>query len=260
MSSPNESRAEQEARLAAAARAYMRSLPLKHFAETVTQSRQRAITVSTLGLLRERRPDFHLFNELLIQFPRPRRRQPGRVVPDNLIVLHAGPIVADLSFDLPLQPVGPFCVIDYVGPGITRKDYDANFRIYERELQVPWCLRFSTDSRTWALYRHTGSAYEQTPPNEQGRLFIPELDVEAATRDGWGRFWHRGELLLTPAELVSEINAARQRRAAAEAACRAAEERRRAAEAERHVEDERRARLAVEEELARLRAQVEQLG
>jgi hypothetical protein len=228
-------RALVEARYRRAAQAYMRSLPLTHFAQTTRQARQHALTFSTLGLIRSHRPDVHVFNELLIQFPRPRRRRRGRVVPDNMIVLSADPIRANLSFDLPLEPAGPFCVFDYPEEGNTRKDYDASFRVYERELKVPWCVRFTTDSRALALYRHTGTRYEPQAPNERGRLAIPELEVEMAVLDGWGRYWHRGELLLTSVEMVRELEVLRRARA------------------------ELAARRAVEEENARLRVELERL-
>jgi hypothetical protein len=76
---------------------------------------------------------------------------------------------------------------------------------------------------------------------------IPELELEAALLDGWVRYWFRGELLpLSPDlqrrvdELVAELN----------------EERRRHAWTRGELDQERRARLAAEEELARLRARL----
>src|SRR5437764_6138670 len=87
---------------AEAARDYLRSLPPEHFMEATAQGTQRKITLESLDLVQARRRDVHLFNELLVQYPRPGQRRPGQVVPDNMVVLHDGPIVADGSYDVPL--------------------------------------------------------------------------------------------------------------------------------------------------------------
>jgi hypothetical protein len=90
-----------------AAQQYLRSLPLEHFTEATSQATQRKITLESLALVKVRRPDVHVFNELLVQYPRKGERKPGQVVPDNMVVLHDQPIKAEGSYDLPLQPVGP---------------------------------------------------------------------------------------------------------------------------------------------------------
>lgn len=44
-----------------------------------------------------------VFNELLVQYPMPRRKRLGQVVPDNMVVLHPQPIDAEGSYyDVPL--------------------------------------------------------------------------------------------------------------------------------------------------------------
>ena len=48
--------------------------------------------MASLSLVRARRPDFHLFNELLIQYRRRRDGVIGQVVPDNTVVLYEGEI------------------------------------------------------------------------------------------------------------------------------------------------------------------------
>jgi Uma2 family endonuclease len=118
----------------AAARAYLRSLPLEHFMETVPQARQREITLESLALVKARRPDLHVFNELLVQYPRPGRRKLGQVVPDNMVVLGEQPIQAKSSFNVPRQPAGPFWVLEYVSKSNPRKDYEDSFDKYEQEL------------------------------------------------------------------------------------------------------------------------------
>src|SRR5471032_107425 len=90
-----------------AAQYYLRKLPLEHFMESTPQATQREITLESLAIVRSRRPDFQVFNELLVQYPVPRRKRPGQVVPDNMVVIHPETIDAEGSYDVPLQPVAP---------------------------------------------------------------------------------------------------------------------------------------------------------
>src|SRR3954462_13616798 len=85
-----------------AAQDYLRKLPLSHFMEATPQATQRAISLACLALLRAMRPDVHVFNELLVQYPLKRRRKLGQVVPDNMVVIHPGPIQPEGSYDVPL--------------------------------------------------------------------------------------------------------------------------------------------------------------
>src|ERR1700758_5638302 len=93
---------------------YLRSLPPEHFMEATPQATQREITLESLALVKVQRPDVQVFNELLVQYPLPRRKRPGQVVPDNMVVLHERPIQAEGSYDVPLQPARPFWVLEYV--------------------------------------------------------------------------------------------------------------------------------------------------
>jgi hypothetical protein len=70
-----------------AAQAYLHSLPPEHFMEAIGQAKQREITLESLALLKTRRADVQVFNELLVQYPVPGQRKPGQVVPDNMVVL-----------------------------------------------------------------------------------------------------------------------------------------------------------------------------
>ncbi len=218
-----------------AARAYLESLPPEHFMEATAQATQREITLESLSLLRARRSDFHLFNELLVQYRMPRSTRPGQVVPDNMVALHEGTIDAKGSYDVPFQPVGPFLVLEYVSSGNRRKDYEDSFVKYERHLKVPYYLLFYPDNQEITLYRHNGRKFVTVLPNEPGRLAIPQLELETAILDGWVRYWHRGELLPLPVELQRDLNEARQQ----------------LAEANRRLE-------RAEQELTRLRARLEQ--
>ncbi|HEY7153143.1 MAG TPA: Uma2 family endonuclease [Gemmataceae bacterium] len=220
---------------AKAADDYLRSLPLERFMESTPQAKQREITLESLALVKARRPDVQVFNELLVQFPVRGRRRPAQVVPDNMVVVWKEPIDAVGSYDVPLQPVRPFWAFEYVSPSNRRKDYEDSFEKYER-LKVPYYLVFYPDTQDLTLFHHNGEKYVSKKPNRRGRLAIPELDMEVGLLDGWVRYWYEGELLPLPADLQRDLD----------------ETRRRLAEATRRAE-------TAEQEVARLRAEIEQL-
>jgi Uma2 family endonuclease len=222
----------------AAAQAYLRSLPLEHFMESTTQARQREITLASLALLRARRADVNVFNELLVQYPRPGRRKMGQVVPDNMVVLSNQRIQAESSFNVPRQPAPPFWVLEYVSKSNPRKDYEDSFDKYEQELKVPYYLVFYPDNQDITLYRHTGKKYATVKPNRYDRYPIPQLDMEVGLLDGWLRYWYQGELLPLPADLQRELDKARRR--ADDEKRRADDEQRRADDEQRRADDEQR--------------------
>jgi Uma2 family endonuclease len=265
-----------------AAEAYLRSLTLENIMEGTAQATQREITLESLALVRARRRDVHYYNELLLQYPLAGQTRLGQVVADNMVVKYEGTIEANGSYDLPFQPVGPFWVMEYVSKSSKRKDYEDNFKKYEQELQVPYYLLFYPQTQDLTLYRLEGGKYVTVLPNAQGRYPVPELDLEVALRDGWVRYWSKGELLPLPAELdrVAQEATHRAEEAAhrAEEATHRAEEESRlreqaerlaadekrareqaerlAQEAEHRAEEERQARLALEQRLAQLEAQL----
>ncbi len=53
-----------------------------------------------------------------------------------MVVVHEQPLDVEGSYDVPLQPVKPFWVLEYVSKSNRRKDYDDNRRKYEQELKV----------------------------------------------------------------------------------------------------------------------------
>jgi Uma2 family endonuclease len=260
------------------AQEYYRSLPMEHFMEAIPQATQRKITLESLDLLHARRPEVQIFSELLVLYQLEGRLVP--VVPDNMVLVSDKPVQAKGSFNLEHERARPFWVLEWVSPNTEGKDYVDSFRRYEQELRVPYCLLYYPEEQDLRLYRHTGTQYALVEPNAQGRLAIPELDLELALLDGWVRYWYRGELLPLPAdlqerveELEVQIGAERERtefvrREAAREKQRAEAERERAelerqraeaeeqrAEAERQRADhEAQARQAAEAELARLRA------
>jgi hypothetical protein len=197
-----------------AAQAYLRSLPLEHFMESVRQSHQRKVSTVSLGLIALKCPAVQVFGELLVQYPG-RDRTIRQVVPDNMVIVHSEPIVADGSYDVPHQPVGPFWVLEYVSRSNKRKDYEDNFQKYERELKVPYYLLFYPDDQELSLYRRGRTRYVSVKPNAQGRLEVPELEIEVALLDGWLRFWYRGELVPLPEDLQRELEAVRLQLASA---------------------------------------------
>jgi Uma2 family endonuclease len=219
-----------------AAEAYLRSLPPEHFMESTTQAQQRKITLESLDLVALRRPEVQVFNELLLQYRLRRDGSIRQVVPDNMVVVHAEKIKAEGSYDVPLQPVGPFWVLEYVSKRTKRKDYDDNFQKYEGELKVPYYLLFYPDNQELTLYRRSRGKYVSVKPNAQGRYAIVPLSLEMAILGGWVRFWFSGQLLPLPADLQRDLDAANRR---------ADDEKRRADDAER--------------ELARLRQELERL-
>ena len=199
-----------EVRYYNAAQEYLRKLPLEHFMEPISQANQREITLASLALVHARRPEVQVFNELLVQYPRPRKKRPGQVVPDNMVVIHSEPIEADGSFDLPFQPVRPFWMLEYVSKGSKRKDYVDNMRKYEHELKVPYYLLFDPKKQKLTLYRHNGKAFARVEPDEHGRYPLEELELSVAVLDGWTRFWYQGELLPLPAELQKSLDDTRK--------------------------------------------------
>jgi Uma2 family endonuclease len=211
---------------------YLRSLPLEHFMEATDHAAQRKITLESFDLIHAARSDVQCFNELLVQYPRGKRKQFGQVVPDNFVVIHPEPIQARGSYNLPLQPVRPFLVLEYVSKHNRRKDYDDNYDKYEEELKVPYYLLFYPDNQELSVFRLAGERYVSVMPNPAGRLAVPELELEVALLDGWARYWFRGELLPLPGELLKQLTAAKGELDAERQARVAAEQRAMAAEAE----------------------------
>jgi Uma2 family endonuclease len=239
-----------------AAQDYLRSLPQEHFMEAVAQATQRKITLESLDLVHAQRQDVQVFNELLVQYPIGTPPEIHQVVPDNMVVVSDEPVEADGSFDFPLQPVGPFWVLEYVSKSSKRKDYEDSFHKYENELKVRYYLLFYPENQELTLFRHTGKKYVTVKPNKAGRFAIPHLELEMALLDGWVRYWYQGKLLPLPADLQRELDETRRqldesRRQLDESHRQLDETRQQLGEAQRQAEAERRQR---ERLLAQLRA------
>lgn len=198
-----------------AARKYCRSLPLEHFMEALPQGKQREITLESLAVLRARRPEVQVFNETLVQyFFKGKLRQ---VVPDNMVRLSQDEPTTTGSFNVELEGAQPLLVVEYVSIETLRKDYKGSFAKYESELKVPYCLMYYPDRIDLRFWHHTGEAYEPPPTDAEGRYSIPELELKLGLHDGWVRYWHRGELLPLPGDLLGQVEQERQQRLAAEA-------------------------------------------
>jgi hypothetical protein len=251
MSTANKPRSLLRIEYEEAAEAYLRTLPPEHFMEATAQSTQRKITLAAFDVIHVARPDIQLFSELLVQYPHGRPSRIHQVVPDNFAVVWNQPIVASGSYDLPLQPTGLMCVMEYVSKHSKRKDYDDNFQRYERDLKVPYYLLFYPDNQEMTLYRRGSRRYISVKPNGNDRLAVAELEVEVGLLDGWVRYWFRGQLVPLTGELHQDLL---QTRRALE------NERRRADDANRRADDFERRLEAVEKELARLRDQPPQIS
>ncbi len=246
---------------AQAAADYARNLPLEHYMEATSQGRQREITLESLALVKARRPDVQVFNELLVQYRRRGQREIVQVVPDNMVIIHPEPVKAEGSFDVPLQePIKPFCMLEYVSRSNRRKDYEDSFKKYERDLKVPYYLLFYPEDQELTLYRHNGRKYITVRPNEQNRYAIAELQLEIGLLEGWARYWYQGALLPLPADLLHDLEEERRlrevyREQAEQERQRAEQSEQRAEQERQRAEQERQMRLALEQELERLRSQ-----
>ena len=243
-----------------AARAYCAALPPEHFMEALFTGKQRTITLSSLYIVRVRRPEVQVLNEALVQYPI--NAHLGQVVPDNMVVLSEEELTGGGSYKLPFEPAPPFMTMEYVSPSNQRKDYEDNYHKYEHELRVPYYLLFYPEKQDLRLHRHNGVAYERVAPNAAGRLDVPELDLEVGLLDGWLRYWYQGELIPLPSDLQKQIDELqgqvdhllKKTRAAEQ---RAQRQRRRAEQEKQRAEQEKQRADTAEAELARLRKLVE---
>jgi len=234
-----------------AERAYFDSLPLEHFMEAGDHSHQRKITFASFDVIREVRPEIQLFSEMLVQYPSGiQGSRPRQVVPDNFVTVYHEPLEVDGSFNTPLQPVGPFMVMEYVSRHTERKDYVDNHSKYERELKVPYYLLFYPHNQQLSVYRMVDDRYLAVKPNDLGRLEIPELELEVAVLDHWVRYWFRGTLVPLTGELLKSLNLTTNQLRAAKDQLEAQQE---------QLNVERQARADIEAELAHMRIELDRL-
>lgn len=192
---------------------YLREHRPEQFMEATPSATQRKITVASFDLVTARRPAVRVFNNLLIQYPAA-EGEIERVVPDNLVVVHPEPLGELLSFNTPTQDAKPFWVFEYVSKDGTRKEYVDDYEKYEQGLRVPYYLVYYPQTQDLSLFRlNSRRRYSTVKPAANGRYPIPDLEMEVAIIDGWVRYWHQGELLPLPGEMLQELDQARQRNA-----------------------------------------------
>ena len=229
-----------------AAKDAQRNQTMEDIMEATPQATQRKITLASLDLVHAHRPDFQVFNELMVQYLLPNSEEKQRVVPDNMVVLHSKDLGPLLSFDVPLLSLVPFWVMEYVSKSSGPKDETVSFRKYELELKVPYYLITYPEHDELTLFRlnKRRKRYDTVLPNAEGRSALPEVDIEVGLLDGWARFWHKGRMLPLPAELDQELSEVRleldlERQRADGEKRRADSENRRADNEKRRANDEK---------------------
>jgi hypothetical protein len=170
------------------------------------------ITMTAFAAIQRLMAGFHYFNELLVQFFF--EGQLRQAVPDNMVILGKLEDRVRGSYAPDVDGIVPFWVLEYVSPSSRRKDYVENMRVYEA-LRAPYYLIFDPERQDLRLFRINGRYYQRLP-GENGRLSLPEIEVEVALLDGWARFWYRGELLCLPGEDYIHLRQERQARDDAE--------------------------------------------
>ena len=107
------------------------------------------------------------------------------------------------------NPVRQFLCWNTSRKGSKQKDYEDNFQKYEQELKVPYYLLFDLDANELHLYQLSDDGYREVESNANSRFAIHELELEAALRDGWVRYWFRGDLVPLFSEFLHNLDAER---------------------------------------------------
>jgi Uma2 family endonuclease len=240
-----------------AARDYCATLPLKHFMESTPQQTQRKVTVASFELVHADRPDVWCYNELLIQYPQSERAGHfGRVIPDNLIVLHDRELNGTGSFTTTLEQARLFMALEYVSEGSKRKDYVDNMARYEQDVRMPYYLLFEPEKKLLTLYRRSAKLkrFVSVKPNAAERYPIPKLELEVGLYEDWMRFWFRGRMLPLPAELDEMLEHTAERLRAKERELSATEQK--LGQTEQKLGQTEQKLSTAEAEIARLKAEL----
>lgn len=170
---------------------------LEDLMESTPHSRQKRIAEDSFLELQRRIPGVRVFNELLVQYRD--RDRPVQVVPDEFVILNEFDQIDRSSFvvEYEVQPV--FLVIEVLSPNTKMKDNEDSFKKYEKDLQVPYCIRVDPETAELKVDHWKRGRYRPTAV-AGGRHQIPELELAVAMQDGIARFWHRGELLRVSVE------------------------------------------------------------
>ena len=160
-----------------------------------------------------------------------------------MVVVHPKPIEGLSSYSTIHRPCPPFLVLEYVSKSSKQKDYEDNFQKYAHELKVPYYLLYDLDENELYLYRLIEDGYQPLERNANGRVAVPELELEAAIHDVCVRYWFRGELLPLPAEILQELEAEKQHRSSVESALEVEKQRRSSIESALEAEQHRRSNV-----------------
>lgn len=187
-----------------AAQEYADRLTIEEIMESTPQATQRAITMASLSLLRLKRPDVRVFNELLVQYPIGDRI--GQICPDNMIARDDQPEVERSSFNVANESARLMVAMEYVSKHGRRKDNEVNFHKYEDELRIPYLLIFDPERQELRVFRHRGDRFESIKADKKGLYAVAELDLHVGLMERWVRFWHNNELLELPDELQGRLD------------------------------------------------------
>ena len=237
---------------------YIKKKHPEHFMESLAQSTQRKITVASLDHVATERADVFVYSELLIQW-RDDENQMRRVVPDNMVVIAQRKPQVSTNFAIPIQPAGPFVVMEYVSKSNSRKDYQESYDKYRVELKVPYYLLFYPEAQELSLFKlNKRKEYASVVPDDEGYVAIPELDLTIRLLESWVRFWWQGELLPITTELQAAVTRGEKENAAlrrenADKTKIVDNQARTITDKDRQLADQDRRMAAMEAELERLR-------
>jgi Uma2 family endonuclease len=107
---------------------------------------------------------------------------------------------------------GPDWVLELLSESSAEKDRETNYGIYEQHVRVPEYVWFNPeDPKELRGFRLVGDEYEETAPDEHGRLWSKVLGHYLGVHEGWLRLYDsEGKLVLTGDEEAQQERAARE--------------------------------------------------
>jgi len=165
------------------------------------------------------------------------------------------------SYVLWKERVPPLIALEFVsGDGSEERDKTprrGKFWVYEQAIQIPYYGIYEVEKASIEMYHLVNGTYELMVPNERGHYEIPEMKVEVGIWEGtyqdltlpWMRWWDKDGKLIPTNEEAREME-------------RQAKEQERQAKslANQRAEQERQRAELAEQEVARLKAKLRELG
>jgi Uma2 family endonuclease len=107
---------------------------------------------------------------------------------------------------------GPDWVLELLSESSAEKDRETNDGIYEQHVRVPEYVWFNPeDPKELRGFRLVGDEYEETAPDEHGRLWSKVLGHYLGVHEDWLRLYDsEGKLVLTGDEEAQQERAARE--------------------------------------------------